>query len=133
MPAVFDKKSAPLASDKAICERIAEVLLEIHDYYLEVYENSVEKQTIYWQKFTEFQSVLAKKTSSASSDSKVEISDLNELKELLQKLLPKSDVRLVSTDFILYPVNVIPVRRILTLQKLKLKNGLKNSDYRKVA
>lgn len=125
LPAVFDKKSAPLASDKAICERIAEVLLEIHDYYLEVYENSVEKQTIYWQKFTEFQSVLAKKTSSASSDSKVEISDLNELKELLQKLLPKSDVRLVSTDFILYPVNVIPGQEDTYATKAKAEEWAK--------
>lgn len=104
LPAALD--NVPRASDREICELIAELMHTLHDDYLEIFENSVEKQTAFWQKFTEFQSLLATNTASASKDSKVEISDLPGLKEKLKQLLPESttDATKVSAEFILYPV-----------------------------
>lgn len=95
----------PRISDRELCEIIAQLMLTLHDDYLEIFQNAVEKQTAYWQSFTAFQSELAKQTASAK-DNKVEISDLAGLKAALDKLRPESttDATKVSAEFILYPI-----------------------------
>ncbi|MFP2429045.1 IpaD/SipD/SspD family type III secretion system needle tip protein [Enterobacter ludwigii] len=97
----------PQTSDREICELIAELMHTLHDDYLEIFEHSVEKQTAYWQKFTDFQSQLAKNTTTSGGDSRVTISGIESLWSQLEKLMvtyEPVDVTTVSADFILYPV-----------------------------
>lgn len=96
----------PQTSDREICEIIAELMHTLHDDYLEIFEHAVEKQTAYWQKFTNFQTNLAKYTSTSGSDSRVTISDIDSLWKELDTLMvtPDMDASTVSADLILYPV-----------------------------
>lgn len=91
-------------SDRELCELIALIMNTIHDDYLEVYQNVVEKQTSYWKLFTDFQTELGGLISTDSSGD-VTVTGLKELRIKLKELTTKNktDAKEIPAFLILYP------------------------------
>ncbi|EKC3541314.1 IpaD/SipD/SspD family type III secretion system needle tip protein, partial [Salmonella enterica] len=98
-----------IISDRELCEFIAQVMNTIHDDYLVIYQDAVEKQTAYWKKFTDFQSFVSDNTHSKKE--KVIIDRIDVAREQIKKLIPEgwgtstgTDPKKINKELILYPV-----------------------------
>ncbi|ENC7117928.1 IpaD/SipD/SspD family type III secretion system needle tip protein [Salmonella enterica] len=97
-----------IISDRELCESIAQVMNTIHDGYLVIYQDVVEKQTAYWKKFTEFQSFVSDNTK--SDEDNIVIQNIIDAKAKIKRLIPEgwgtstgTDPRKINKELILYP------------------------------
>ncbi|MFQ6283733.1 IpaD/SipD/SspD family type III secretion system needle tip protein [Yersinia enterocolitica] len=82
-------------SDRGLCDKIRDLMNDVKDDYLSVFESAVEVQMTFWREFTETQAMLAKYTSASGSDIKIEV---KQLRDELNKYISN-----IAEKYVIYP------------------------------
>nr|WP_241391673.1 IpaD/SipD/SspD family type III secretion system needle tip protein [Yersinia frederiksenii]ULG19777.1 hypothetical protein 49p1_00059 [Yersinia frederiksenii] len=86
-------------SDRDICDKIRDLMDNVNDEYLSIFETAVEKQAQYWRTFTTVQSQLGKFTEASGSNIKLHVQDFMAAIEQAGLLAQENDDNVIMSGF----------------------------------